>query len=106
LNDNHILAKEQFGFRQHSSTEKAIYELLNETLNALNNRSMIGGIFYDLEKAFDCVNHDILLTKLNFYGILGPAHKLITSYLCKRYQRVIINTRNKYDNTVSDWKKN
>jgi hypothetical protein len=60
LNDNNILAKEQFGFRQHSSTEKAIYELLN----ALNNRSMIGGIFYDLEKAFDCVNHDILLTKL------------------------------------------
>jgi hypothetical protein len=59
LNGNNILAKEQFGFRHHSSTEKAIYELLNEILNALTNRSMIGGIFCDLEKAFDCVNHDI-----------------------------------------------
>jgi hypothetical protein len=75
LNDNNILAKEQFGFRQHSSIEKAIYELLNEILNALNNRSMMRGIFCDLEKAFDCVNHDILLTKLKFYGIMGPAYK-------------------------------
>jgi hypothetical protein len=36
---------------------------------------------------------------------MGPAHKLITSYLCKRYQRVLINSRNKYDNTATDWKK-
>jgi hypothetical protein len=84
LNDNNILAKEQFGFRQHSSTEKAIYELINKILSVLNNRSMIGGIFCDLEKAFDCVNHDILLTKLKFYGIMEPAHKLITSYLHER----------------------
>jgi hypothetical protein len=105
LNDNNVLAKELFGFRQHSSTEKAIYELLNKILNALNNRSMTGGIFCDLEKAFDCGNHYILLTKLKFYGMMGPAHKLITSYLHTRYQRVIINTRNKYDNTASDWKK-
>jgi hypothetical protein len=47
------LAKEQFGFRQHSSTEKAIYELLNKILSALNNKTMIGSIFGDLEKAFD-----------------------------------------------------
>jgi hypothetical protein len=99
------LAKEQFGFGQHSSTEKAIYELLNKILNALNNKTMIGGIFCDLAEAFDCVNLDILLSKLKFYGITGPAHNLITSHLHKRYQRVLINSRNKYDNIASDWKK-
>jgi hypothetical protein len=105
LNDNNISVKEQFGFRQRSYAEKAIYELLNKILNALNNKTMMGGIFCDLEKAFDCINHDILLSKLKFYGITGPAHDLITSYLCKRYQRVLINSRNKYDNIASDWNK-
>jgi hypothetical protein len=66
---------------------------------------MIGSIFGDLEKAFDWVNHDILLSKLKFYGITGPAHDLITLYLHKRYQRVLINSRNKYDNIASDWNK-
>ena len=44
-------------------------------LEALNNKSMVGGIFYDLSKAFDCVNHTVLLSKLKFYGITGRAFK-------------------------------
>jgi hypothetical protein len=69
FNDHHILANEQFGFRQNYSTDKAIFHLLNQILNALNTKKMVGGIFCDLEKAFDCVDHAILLSKLKFYGI-------------------------------------
>jgi hypothetical protein len=52
---------------------------------------MTGGIFCDLCKAFDCVDHNILLKKLKFYGIKGTALKLITSYLEGRYQRVSLD---------------
>jgi hypothetical protein len=88
---NNILVEEQFGFRTSSSTDKASYKLIDEILNALNNRMMVGGIFCDLQKAFDCVNHNILLTKLEFYGITGIAHKLIKSYPEGRHQRVVLN---------------
>jgi hypothetical protein len=53
----------------------------------------VGGIFCDLAKAFDCVNHDILLSKLNFYGITGKANKWIKSYLKNRYQREEIKNK-------------
>jgi hypothetical protein len=64
--------------------------LIEEILNALNNRMMVEGIFCDLQKAFDCVNHNILLTKLEFYGITGTSLKLIKSYVEGRYQRVML----------------
>jgi hypothetical protein len=67
ITSNKILAKEQYGFRSTSntSTEKAIYQLTNKILKALDNKEWVGGIFCDLSKAFDCVNHDILLKNLN-----------------------------------------
>jgi len=86
------------------NTEKAIYQLTNNILKALDNKYLVGGIFYDLTKAFDCVDHDILLGKLEFYGIKVSASNLIKSYLKDRYQRVVI--RNKSSNTCySGWNK-
>jgi hypothetical protein len=96
------LTKEQFGFRCHTSTETAIYALINNIFSSLNNKLIVGGLFCDLQKAFDCVNHDILLSKMKCYGITDIANKLIESYLRNRYQRVVINDdrSNKYR---SEW---
>ena len=100
IETNNVLINEQFGFRTSSSMERASYNLNDEILNALNNRMMVGGIFCDLQKAFDCVNHNIL-TKLEFCGITGIAYKLIKSYLEGRYQRVVLN--NNSPHSCSYW---
>ena len=75
--------------RVHASTEKASHKLIDDILNVLNNRLTVGGIFYHVQKAFNCVNHNILLSKLEFYGITGITCKLLKSYLKSRYQRVV-----------------
>jgi len=63
---------EQYGFRNNSSTEKAPFKLINEILLvALNDKLKVGWIFCDLEKAFNSINHDMLLTKCEFYGLRG-----------------------------------
>jgi len=62
---------------------------------------MVGGIFCDVQKAFNCVNHNILLTKLEFYGITGITYKLLKSYLKGRYQRVVLN--NYSSSSCSNW---
>jgi len=56
-NNNNILVREQFGFRSKFSTEAASYSLISEVLYAWNNKNTIRGIFCDLTKVFDCVNH-------------------------------------------------
>jgi hypothetical protein len=94
ITKNDILVNEQFGFRAESSTVKATYKLLDEILTAMNSKAFVGGIFCDLSKAFDCVNHTILLQKLKFYGIIGKFHLLIESYLNIRYQKVALHNAN------------
>jgi hypothetical protein len=88
--DHNIFVSEQFVFRHQFSTNKASYVLINEILEAMNKQKILGGIFCDLKKAFDSVNHEILLSKLTFYGIEGKFCDLITSYLSDRYQRVLV----------------
>jgi hypothetical protein len=76
LTSNHILVKEQFGFRCNKSTEIAICTLINNILSSLNDKIIVGGLFCDLQK----VNYDIL-SKMKFYGISVVANKLMESYL-------------------------
>ena len=64
---------------------------------------MVGGIFCDLHKAFDCINHVVLLEKLIFYGVAGKFYYLVKSYLDGRYQKVILSYNNGIEST---WEKN
>jgi hypothetical protein len=68
------LTTEQYGFRNNSSTEKASFKLINEILLALSNKLTVGGLFCDLEKAFDTVNHD---SECEFYGFKGNTNALL-----------------------------
>jgi hypothetical protein len=63
------------------STENASYILLNEILTALNNKQMVGGIFCDIHKAFDCINHAVLLEEMKFCGVSGKFYNLVKSSL-------------------------
>jgi hypothetical protein len=76
----------------------AIYALINNILSSLNTKTLVGGLFCDLQKTFDCVNHDTLLSKMKFYGFTGSTGKLMESYLRQRYHRVVIN------NNSSTWR--
>jgi hypothetical protein len=73
ISSNNILSEEQFGFRKGLSTDEAFYIFIDEISRALNDKMHVGGIFCDLAKAYYCVNHDILISKQNFYGIQREA---------------------------------
>ena len=76
FNHNNILETEQCGFR-NNSTAKAFFKLINETLSAINNHLTVGGTFYVLEKAFDSVNLDLLLSKYEFYRFCCETNALL-----------------------------
>ena len=81
----------QFGFRTEHSTDHALISL-TETIKSSLDESKIGcGIFIDLQKTFDTVNHDILLKKMEHYGIRGTALNWFYSYLSNRRQFVSVN---------------
>ena len=83
-----ILFKSQFGFRKGNSTANATLEFLKTIETALQENECAIGVFCDLSKAFDTLNHDILLAKLDHYGIRGKWHSWLKSYLSGRKQFV------------------
>jgi len=71
LHTTTILVTEHYDFRKVISTEDAAFRLTYGVFKSIKQNMHVGGIFCDLAKAFDCVNHKILLAKLHFYGIQG-----------------------------------
>ena len=90
----------QFGFRKDFSTNHAILNLLEIIQKALDDGPIACGIFIDLEKVFDTVSHDILLEKLDHYGIRGISNDWFRSYLSDRSQFVSINGFNSDYKTI------
>jgi hypothetical protein len=80
LHKNNVINKEQCRFRKGFTTEKAIYKLINEVLNALESKQIVGGIFCDLTEGFDCIDHGIL-SKIGKYGITGKGRELMQPYI-------------------------
>ena len=93
---------DQYGFKNKSSPELAMFKLTNRILTSINYKESVYGIFCDVSKAFDTLSHEILISKLKHYGITGIAGKLITSYLNNRFQRVRIRS-SLNANSTSRW---
>ena len=88
---HNILSANQFGFREKMSTENAVINICDDICCHLNNNKTVCSIFLDLKKAFDTVNHSILMHKLYRYGIRGIAFNLFSNYLCNRMQYSLVN---------------
>ena len=88
---NGILCPQQCGFRKNSSTNIAVTKLLDKIVSGMEERKFGLGVFLDLQKAFDMVDHQILLKKLHFYGIRGIPLQIFSSFLSNRKQCVKIN---------------
>ena len=86
LEANEILYKNQFEFRNKHSTSHALIDITENIRNALDKKLFACGIFIDLQKAFDTVNHEILLDKLHYYGIKSRANNWFNTFLKNRYQ--------------------
>lgn len=90
IEKHNILIEGQYGFRTNRSTSMALTEVVEELTNSIDNKEYAIGVFIDLKKAFDTINHDILLHKLERYGIRGIGLSWIRSYIQNRKQFVQI----------------
>ena len=97
--DNKLYCKNQYGFRRNHSTEYAALELIDRVILDMDKSEIPFSIFIDLSKAFDTLDHNILINKLQYYGIKDTALDLFQSYLSNRRQYVQIGN-NKSDTTA------
>ena len=91
LTENGILSKFQSGFRSNHSTLTALLQATEQWFKNIDNSFMNGVVFVDLSKAFDTVDHVILLKKLNIYGVGGESLEWFSSYLRNRVQHCMVN---------------
>ena len=91
LTKNDLISAKQFGFRSKFSTIHALSSITERIKQLMDTGHYVCGIFIDLEKAFDTVNHSLLCEKLNYYGLRGNINNLIQSYLSNRRQFVSID---------------
>lgn len=91
-----VIYSKQFGFRKYHSTSHAINYSVNKILTEIEKKKHVIGIFVDLSKAFDTIDHGKLITKLENYGIRGPCLELIKNYLTDRIQQI------NFQNALSD----
>ena len=91
LENNNLISSSQFGFRQKHSTSHALIHLTHKIREQLDKGNFVCRIFVDFQKAFATIDHQILIQKLNYYGIRGIANNWLSSYLQNRTQFVSIN---------------
>ena len=91
LDLHEIIYSNQFGFRPGYSTTCSLINITEKIRNTLDNNKYGCGVFIDFRKAFDTVNHSILLQKLDHYGICDVAYSWFKSYLTDRRQYVHLN---------------
>ena len=89
--ETNVLYNKQFGFRKEHSTVHALNTAITQIINSLNNNEVVVGLYLDFSKAFDTVMHNILISKLEHYGIREGALKLLSNYLTNRKQFVCID---------------
>ena len=92
INKHNILFDNQYGFRSQHSTSLALMCLIDQISSCIDSKKFCAGIFLDLSKAFDTVNHTILLNKLENYGFRGMALQWVRNYLSSRKQCVEFNS--------------
>ena len=101
LEQNQVLYKLQFGFRNKHSTNLALIEITEKIRKACDEGLYACGIYLDFQKAFDTVNHSILLSKLEHYGIRGTTNNWFRSFICDRLQFTTINGQNSNQNKIT-----
>ena len=100
VTSNGLLYEKQFGFQSQNCTERAILQLTKEIYESFEKNEYTLGVFVDLSKAFDTVNHNILLMKLEYFGLKNKYINWFKSYLSNRQQFV------SYDNNKQSRNKN
>ena len=100
IDKNDILFDGQYGFRANRSTGLALTELVDTISNALDKNKYCIGVFIDLKKAFDTVDHTLLIEKFKYYGVRGITSKFLESYLCNRTQFVNYDNCNSTEQSI------